>query len=105
MQPSVILRRFMLVSGLGESVPIVVNTSLACGLTVRPLANTIIDTITYLVDETSPRWPVLLEGVPSHRGRERRRVVVTTARLYVLGIHTRPMVAWGPPPGAYRARI
>ena len=53
MQPSVIVRRFMLVSGLGELVPIILNTSLACGLTVRPRANTIVDTVTYLVDETS----------------------------------------------------
>ena len=56
MQPSVIVRRFMLVSGLGELVPIILDTSLACGLTVRPRANTIIDTVTYLVDETSRRW-------------------------------------------------
>ena len=50
----------MLVSGLGELVPIIRNTSLACGLTVRPRANTIIDTVTYLVDETSRRcsWEV-----------------------------------------------
>ena len=53
MQPSVIVLRFMLVSGLGELVPIILDTSLACGLTVRPRANTIIDTVTYLVDETS----------------------------------------------------
>ena len=102
MQPSVIVRRSMLVSGLGELVPIILDTSLACGPTVRPRANTIIDTVTYLVDETSTT--VVLGGVPSHRGRARRRVVVTTARLYLLGIHTRPTVAWGPPPGAYRAR-
>ena len=56
MQPSVIVRRFMLVSGLGELVPTMSNTPLACGLTVRPRANTIIDTVTYLVDETSRRW-------------------------------------------------
>ena len=56
MQPSVIVLRFMLVSGLGELVPIILDTSLACGLTVRPHANTIIDTVTYLVDETSRRW-------------------------------------------------
>ena len=56
MQPSVIVLRFMLVSGLGELVPIMLNTSLACGLTVRARANTIIDTVTYLVDETSRRW-------------------------------------------------
>ena len=104
MQPSVIVLRFMLVSGLGELVPIILDTSLACGLTVRTRANTIIDTVTYLVDETSGLWTVVLGGVPSHRGRARRRVVVTTARLYVLGIHTRPTVAWGPPPGGYRAR-
>ena len=53
MQPSVIVRRFMLVSGLGELVPIILDTSLACGLTVRARANTIVDTVTYLVDETS----------------------------------------------------
>ncbi len=46
----------MLVSGLGELVPIILDTSLACGLTVRARANTIIDTVTYLVDETSRRW-------------------------------------------------
>ena len=34
----------------------ILDTSLACGLTVRPRANTIIDTVTYLVDETSRRW-------------------------------------------------
>ena len=56
MQPSVIVRRFLLVSGLGELVTIILDTSLACGLTVRPRANTIIDTVTYLVDETSRRW-------------------------------------------------
>ena len=56
MQPSVIVLRFMLVSGLGELVPIILDTSLACGLTVRTRANTIIDTVTYLVDETSRRW-------------------------------------------------
>ena len=56
MQPSVIVRRFLLVSGLGELVPIILDTSLACGLTVRARANTIIDTVTYLVDETSRRW-------------------------------------------------
>ena len=58
MQPSVIELRFMLVSGLGELVPIILDTSLACGLTVR--AKTVrehdIDTVTYLVDETSRRW-------------------------------------------------
>ena len=56
MQPSVIVLRFMLVSGLGELVPIILDTSLACGLTVRARANTIVDTVTYLVDETSRRW-------------------------------------------------
>ena len=43
----------MLVSGLGELVPIILDTPLACGLTVRTRANTIIDTVTYLVDETA----------------------------------------------------
>ena len=33
-------------------------------------------------------------------GRARRRVVVLSALLYILYIHTRPTVAWGPPPGA-----
>ena len=56
MQPSVIVRRFMLVSGLGELVPIILDTSLACGLAVIPRANTLVDTVTYLVDETSRRW-------------------------------------------------
>ena len=37
-------------------------------------------------------------------GRARRRVVVLSARKYILCIHTRPTVAWDPPPGAYRAR-
>ena len=37
-------------------------------------------------------------------GRARRRVVVLSALKYILCIHTRPTVAWGPPPGAYRAR-
>jgi hypothetical protein len=63
MQPSVIVRRFMLVSGLGELVPIILDTSLACGLTVRPCANMIIDTVTYLVDETST---VLVSRVMTH---------------------------------------
>jgi hypothetical protein len=119
MQPSVIVRRFMLVSGLGELVPIVLDTSLAKGLralragsahgkTVREHDHRYRHSHTYLVDETSRRWSCL-GGVPSHRGRARRRVVVITARLYVLGIqlsiHTRPTDrAWVPPPGAYRAR-
>ncbi len=33
-----------------------------------------------------------------------RRAVVLSARKYILHIHTRPTVAWRPPPGAYRAR-
>ena len=33
-------------------------------------------------------------------GRARRRVVVLLARKYIICIHTRPTVAWGPPPGA-----
>ena len=37
-------------------------------------------------------------------GRARRRVVVLSARLYNIYIHTRPKVAWGLPPGAYSAR-
>ena len=36
--------------------------------------------------------------------RARRRVVVLSARKYILCIHTRPKMAWDPPPGAYRAR-
>ena len=45
----------MLVSGLGELVPIILDTSLACGLTVRARANTIVDTVTYLVDVLTRR--------------------------------------------------
>ena len=47
---------------------------------------------------------MVLGGVLSHRGRARRRLVVFLARKYILHIHTRPTVAWEPPPGAYRAR-
>ena len=47
---------------------------------------------------------MVLGGVLSHRGRARRRAVVLSARKYILHIRTRPTVAWGPPPGAYRAR-
>ena len=81
MQPSVIVLRFMLVSGLGELVPIILDTSLACGLTVRPRANTIIDTVTYLVDETSRRWSwevfraTVWAGATSSRGNHRCPVV------------------------------
>ena len=73
MQPSVIVRRFMLVSGLGELVPIILDTSLACGLTERPRTNTIIDTVTYLVtgrldgapgSSSEPPWA----GATSSRG-------------------------------------
>ena len=49
MQPMVIVRRRVLMSDLGELVPIIINTSLACGLTERPRTNTIIDTVTYLL--------------------------------------------------------
>ena len=37
-------------------------------------------------------------------GRARRRVVVLSARLYILYLHTRPTVARDPPPGAYGPR-
>ena len=37
-------------------VNIILDTYLAYGLTTRPRANTIIDTVTYLVDGTYRRW-------------------------------------------------
>ena len=83
-------------------VNIILDLSLAYGLTTRPRANTIIDSVTYLVDGTLST--VVLGGVLSHRGRARRRAVVLSARVYILHIHTRPTVAWDPPPGGYRAR-
>ena len=46
----------MLLSTIWQFGIIILNTSLACGLTVSPRANTIVDTVTYLVDETSRRW-------------------------------------------------
>ena len=42
------------------------------------------------MDSTKRRW---WAGATSSR-------VVLSARLYILYIHTRPTVAWGPPPGA-----
>ena len=102
MQQSVSIRRPLLVSGRYVLVNIILDMSLAYGLTTRPRANTIIDTVTYLVDGTLST--VVLGGVLSPRGRARRRAVVLSARVYILHIRTRPTVAWGPPPGAYRAR-
>ena len=73
MQPMVIVRRRVLMSDLGELVPIVLNTSLVCGLTERPRTNTIIDTVTYLVtgrldgalgSSSEPPWA----GATSSRG-------------------------------------
>ena len=107
-------------------VNIILDMSLAYGLTIRPRANTIIDTVTYLVDGTFDldycidggfgTW-VMADGrggsdrgspaAPAARGRHgpRRRVVVLSTRAYILHIHTRPTVAWGPPPGAVGTRI
>ena len=103
MQQGVSKRRPLLVSGRYVLVNIILDMSLAYGLTTRPRANTIIDTVTYLVDGTYLST-VVLGGVLSPRGRARRRAVVLSARKYILHIHTRPTVAWDPPPGAYRAR-
>jgi len=55
MQQSVSIRRPLLVSGRYVLVNIILDMSLAYGLTTRPRANTIIDTITYLVDGTYRR--------------------------------------------------
>ena len=33
-----------------------------------------------------------------------RGTIGPCVQQYILHIHTRPTVAWGPPPGAYRAR-
>ena len=49
MQQSVSIRRPLLVSGRYVLVNIILDMSLAYGLTTRPRANTIIDTVTYLV--------------------------------------------------------
>ena len=56
MQQSVSKRRPLLVSGRYMLVNIILDMSLAYGLTTRPRANTIIDTVTYLVDGTYRRW-------------------------------------------------
>ena len=56
MQQSVSKRRPLLVSGRYVLVTILLDTSLAYELTTRPRANTIIDTVTYLVDGTYQRW-------------------------------------------------
>ena len=50
MQQSVSIRRPLLVSGRYVLVNIILDMFLAYGLTTRPRANTIIDTVTYLVD-------------------------------------------------------
>ena len=78
MQQSVSIRRPLLVSGRYVLVNIILDMSLAYGLTTRPRANTIIDTVTYLVDGTLST--VVLGGVLGHRGRARRRAVVLSAR-------------------------
>ena len=79
MQQSVSIRRPLLVSGRYVLVNIILDMSLAYGLTTRPRANTIIDTVTYLVD-----GDLSIDGgfggVLSHRGRARRRAVVLSAR-------------------------
>ena len=49
---NVSIRRPLLVSGRFVLVNIILDMSLAYGLTTRPCANTIIDTVTYLVDGT-----------------------------------------------------
>ena len=79
MQQSVSIRRPLLVSGRYVLVNIILDMSLAYGLTTRPRANTIIDTVTYLVDGTYLST-VVLGGVLSPRGRARRRAVVLAAR-------------------------
>ena len=56
MQQSVSIRRPLLVSDRYVLVNIILDMSLAYGLTTRPRANTIIDTVTYLVDGTYRRW-------------------------------------------------
>ena len=56
MQQSVSIRRPLLVSGRYVLVNIILDMSFAYGLTTRPRANTIIDTVTYLVDGTYLRW-------------------------------------------------
>ena len=56
MQQSVSKRRPLLVSDRYVLVNIILDMSLAYGLTKRPRANTIIDTVTYLVDGTHQRW-------------------------------------------------
>ena len=63
MQQSVSIRRPLLVSGRYVLVNIILDMSLAYGLTTRPRANTIIDTVTYLVDGTYLRGRVLLLAV------------------------------------------
>ena len=78
MQQSVSIRRPLLVSDRYVLVHIILDMSLAYGLTTRPRANTIIDTVTYLVDGTLST--VVLGGVLSPHGRARRRAVVLSAR-------------------------
>ena len=80
MQQSVSIRRPLLVSGRYVLVNIIINMSLAYGLTTRPRANTIIDTVTYLVDGTYSCIDGGFGGVLSHHGRARRRTVVLSAR-------------------------
>ena len=58
MQQSVSIRRPLLVSGRYVLVNIILDMSLAYGLTTRPRANTIIDTVTYLVDESLEVEPI-----------------------------------------------
>ena len=56
MQQSVSIRRPLLVSGGYVLVSVILDMSFAYELTTRPRANTIIDTVTYLVDGTYRRW-------------------------------------------------
>ena len=78
MQQSVSIRRPLLVSDRYVLVNIILDMSLAYGLTTTQRANTIIDTVTYLVDGTYVDGG--FGGVLSHRGRARRRAVVLSAR-------------------------
>ena len=56
MQQNVSIRRPLLVCGGYVLVNIILDMPLEYGLTTRPRANTIIDTVTYLVDGTYRRW-------------------------------------------------
>ena len=107
MQQSVSIRRPLLVSGRYVLVNIILDISLAYAVRAHdktaPRAN---GTQSSIPSHTLLTGPIDggFGGVLSHRGRARRRLVVFLARKYILHIHTRPTVAWDPPPGAYRAR-